>query len=193
MVSISDAILLPVSPLTSPALPAPPTNDSDHAKCEGVLNTTPSIVFLSKRARYSILPFRRRATATKHRSRIAPAPCTRSPPNFHTLQPSMSPTRGCQKFVPHPHHFWGRGVQRKIFNPNFLENGWGQRRNFRGLRCPSRVPIRPPRSSRDSDFQFGGQTPKTEKSLEFTLRFFRPYDFRLALHAARGTGVVENM
>jgi len=30
MVSMSDAILLPVSPLTSPALPAPPTNDSDH-------------------------------------------------------------------------------------------------------------------------------------------------------------------
>ena len=36
MVSMSDAILLPVSPLTSPALPAPPTNDSDHAKCRGV-------------------------------------------------------------------------------------------------------------------------------------------------------------
>ena len=33
IVFISDAISLPASPLTSPALPAPPTYDSDHAKC----------------------------------------------------------------------------------------------------------------------------------------------------------------
>jgi len=33
IVFISDAISLPASPLTSPALPAPPTYDSDHANC----------------------------------------------------------------------------------------------------------------------------------------------------------------
>ena len=43
IVFISDAISLPASPLTSPALPAPPTYDSDHAKCGGIGLTQVSV------------------------------------------------------------------------------------------------------------------------------------------------------
>ena len=104
----------------------------------------------------------------------------------------LPPHMGLSKnFAPSLPFLGERGGKKKLW-PQFSRKLLGVAPKFFRRLVTLDGPYKNPRTSRDSDLHFGGQTPKSEKSLFSTLTFFRRTDFLDTLHSVRDSVVLDD-